>query len=102
MHHAIAENNEECIEILIEASSKIDEKDVNGYTPLKTAIDMAFKTAINMEHERVGDIPSNHPRCRNIDKLFEKGARIGNVDFGIDKKRKMNLLKKCIGGNHVE
>ena len=93
MHHAIAENNEECIEILIEAGSEIDEKDLNGYTP--------FKTAIDMEYKRIAENPSNHPRCQNIFKLFEKGARIGNVDFGIDKKRKMNLLKKCIGGNHV-
>ena len=79
---------------MIEAGSEIDEKDLNGYTP--------FKTAIDMEYKRVAGNPSNHHKCQNIVMLFKEGARIGNVDFGIDKKRKMNLLKKCIGGNNVK
>ena len=94
LHLAVAANDLGCIELLIEAGSEIDEKDADGDTPLKTAIDLILK-------EESEDSPS-FPVCKAFNLLRKNGAKLKNKEFESKKKDEERIFKKCVGGKKTK
>ena len=73
--------------MLIQDGLEINEKDADGDTPLKTAIDLILKE----EHE---DVPS-FPACKAFNLLRKNGAKFENKKFETKKKVEERIFKKC-------